>query len=79
MSIEYRKWLACFAINILGWFLFNCDSNIRYGTLNMLMRVVSIDDQAVQRHRIVILESVKIPTARPELPKLSRNKSNRCG
>ncbi|XP_071692165.1 AP-1 complex subunit gamma-2-like isoform X2 [Rutidosis leptorrhynchoides] len=59
MSIEDSSGLRALAINILGRFLSNRDNNIRYVALNMLMRAVSIDDQAVQRHRVTILECVK--------------------
>ncbi|KAJ0667110.1 putative adaptor protein complex AP-1, gamma subunit [Helianthus annuus] len=59
MSIEDVSGLRVLAINILGRFLSNRDNNIRYVALNMLMKAVSIDDQAVQRHRATILECVK--------------------
>ncbi|KAK1437818.1 hypothetical protein QVD17_03616 [Tagetes erecta] len=59
MSIEDISGLRVLAINILGRFLSNRDNNIRYVALNMLMKAVSIDDQAVQRHRVTILECVK--------------------
>ncbi|KAJ0523947.1 putative clathrin/coatomer adaptor, adaptin-like, armadillo-like helical [Helianthus annuus] len=59
MSIEDVSGLRVLAINILGRFLSNRDINIRYVALNMLMKAVSIDDQAVQRHRATILECVK--------------------
>lgn len=32
----------------------------RYVALNMLMKAISVDDQAVQRHRATILECVKV-------------------
>ncbi|XP_058763618.1 AP-1 complex subunit gamma-2-like [Vicia villosa] len=59
MSIEDNGGLRVLAINILGRFLSNRDNNIRYVALNMLMRAVSADAQAVQRHRATILECVK--------------------
>ncbi|KAG9152033.1 hypothetical protein Leryth_002292 [Lithospermum erythrorhizon] len=43
----------------LGRFLSNRDNNIRYVALNMLMRAIAVDSQAVQRHRATILECVK--------------------
>ncbi|XP_068649729.1 AP-1 complex subunit gamma-2-like [Aristolochia californica] len=59
MGIEATSGLRVLAINILGRFLSNRDNNIRYVALNMLMRAVSVDTQAVQRHRTTILECVK--------------------
>ncbi|CAN0925529.1 AP-1 complex subunit gamma-2 [Linum grandiflorum] len=59
MSIEDNGGLRVLAINILGRFLSNRDNNIRYVALNMLMRAISVDAQAVQRHRATILECVK--------------------
>ncbi|CAI8608910.1 unnamed protein product [Vicia faba] len=59
MSIEDNGGLRVLAINILGRFLSNRDNNIRYVALNMLMRAVSADAQAVRRHRATILECVK--------------------
>nr|KYP66181.1 AP-1 complex subunit gamma-1 [Cajanus cajan] len=59
MSIEDNGGLRVLAINILGRFLSNRDNNIRYVALNMLMKAVSADAQAVQRHRATILECVK--------------------
>ncbi|GJR91636.1 AP-1 complex subunit gamma-2-like protein isoform X2 [Tanacetum coccineum] len=59
MSIEDNSGLRVLAINILGRFLSNRDNNIRYVALNMLMKAISVDDQAVQRHRTTILECVK--------------------
>ena len=34
--------------------------NFRYIALNMLLKVVSVDTQAVQRHKITIVECVKV-------------------
>ncbi|KAL2903197.1 AP-1 complex subunit gamma-2 [Bienertia sinuspersici] len=59
MSIEDNSGLRVLAINILGRFLSNRDNNIRYVALNMLMRAINFDAQAVQRHRATILECVK--------------------
>ncbi|CAL0331505.1 unnamed protein product [Lupinus luteus] len=59
MSIEDNGGLRVLAINILGRFLSNRDNNIRYVALNMLMKAVTVDAQAVQRHRATILECVK--------------------
>lgn len=59
MAIEAIGGLRVLAINILGRFLSNRDNNIRYVALNMLMKAVAVDFQAVQRHRATILECVK--------------------
>ncbi|KAK3128480.1 hypothetical protein QOZ80_6BG0462240 [Eleusine coracana subsp. coracana] len=59
MSIEATSGLRVLAINILGRFLSNRDNNIRYVALNMLMKAIAVDAQAVQRHRATILECVK--------------------
>ncbi|KAJ4973273.1 hypothetical protein NE237_006447 [Protea cynaroides] len=59
MSIEDNSGLRVLAINILGKFLSNRDNNIRYVALNMLMKAIAVDAQAVQRHRATILECVK--------------------
>ncbi|XP_062221646.1 AP-1 complex subunit gamma-2-like isoform X2 [Phragmites australis] len=59
MGIEATSGLRVLAINILGRFLLNRDNNIRYVALNMLMRAITVDAQAVQRHRTTILECVK--------------------
>ncbi|KAG6847819.1 AP-1 complex subunit gamma-1 [Blastosporella zonata] len=47
------------AINILGKFLSNRDNNIRYVALNTLNKVVSMDTNAVQRHRNIILDCLR--------------------
>ncbi|THU47585.1 hypothetical protein C4D60_Mb09t17140 [Musa balbisiana] len=60
MGIEATSGLRVLAINILGRFLSNRDNNIRYVALNMLMKAVAVDSQAVQRHRTTILECVKL-------------------
>ncbi|KAG9144332.1 hypothetical protein Leryth_019427 [Lithospermum erythrorhizon] len=59
MGIEENSGLRVLAINILGRFLSNRDNNIRYVALNMLMRAITVDSQAVQRHRATILACVK--------------------
>lgn len=59
MTIEDNTGLRVLAINILGRFLSNRDNNIRYVALNMLMKAITVDSQAVQRHRATILECVK--------------------
>ncbi|KAL5552930.1 hypothetical protein UlMin_040331 [Ulmus minor] len=59
MSIEDNGGLRVLAINILGRFLSNRDNNIRYVALNILMKAITVDAQAVQRHRATILECVK--------------------
>ncbi|XP_074309844.1 AP-1 complex subunit gamma-1-like isoform X2 [Silene latifolia] len=59
MRIEDNSGLRVLAINILGRFLSNKDNNIRYVALNMLTRAINVDAQAVQRHRVTILECVK--------------------
>ena len=47
------------AINILGKFLGNLDNNIRYVALNTLNKVVSIDTNAVQRHRGTVISCLR--------------------
>lgn len=47
------------AVNIMGRFLTNKDNNIRYVALNTLAKMVSVDTQAVQRHRNIIVDCVK--------------------
>ncbi|KAK1296533.1 AP-1 complex subunit gamma-2 [Acorus calamus] len=59
MGIEATSGLRVLAINILGRFLSNRDNNIRYVALNILMKAIAIDAQAVQRHRATTLECVK--------------------
>ncbi|KAL2344306.1 hypothetical protein Fmac_005591 [Flemingia macrophylla] len=59
MSVEDNGGLRVLAINILGRFLLHRDNNIRYVGLNMLMKAVTADAQAVQRHRATILERIK--------------------
>ncbi|CAA2988677.1 AP-1 complex subunit gamma-2-like [Olea europaea subsp. europaea] len=59
MTIEENGGLRVLAVNILGRFLSSRDNNIRYVALNMLMKAIALDSQAVQRHRATILECVK--------------------
>lgn len=47
------------AINLLGRFLGHRDNNVRYVALETLVNVVSIDSQAVQRHRNTIIACMK--------------------
>lgn len=59
LEIKSDAGLRVMAINILGKFLGNTDNNIRYVALNTLIKVVSIDTNAVQRHRGIILECLR--------------------
>nr|PNR43621.1 hypothetical protein PHYPA_016002 [Physcomitrium patens] len=59
MAIEDIGGLRVLAINILGRFLANMDNNIRYVALNTLVKVVAVDNQAVQRHRATIVNCIK--------------------
>lgn len=59
LEIRADSALRVMAINILGKFLGNHDNNIRYVALNTLNKVVSIDTNAVQRHRSTILECLR--------------------
>ncbi|KAJ3836911.1 adaptin N terminal region-domain-containing protein [Lentinula raphanica] len=59
LEIEADSGLRVMAINILGKFLSNKDNNIRYVALNTLNKVVSIDTNAVQRHRNIILDCLR--------------------
>ncbi|KAL1565654.1 AP-1 complex subunit gamma-2-like isoform X1 [Salvia divinorum] len=49
----HLEFLTPFWLNLPGW----------YVALNMLMKAISLDSQAVQRHRATILECVKDPDA----------------
>ncbi|EJD07418.1 Adaptor protein complex AP-1 gamma subunit [Fomitiporia mediterranea MF3/22] len=59
LEIEADSGLRVMAINILGKFLSNRDNNIRYVALNTLNKVVSMDTNAVQRHRNIILDCLR--------------------
>ncbi|WFD42841.1 clathrin associated protein complex large subunit [Malassezia psittaci] len=59
LEIQADSALRVMAINILGKFLGNRDNNIRYVALNTLNKVVTIDTNAVQRHRTTILECLR--------------------
>lgn len=56
MDIEADSSLRVLAVNILGRFLANTDNNIRYVALNTLAKTVTVDMNAVQRHRNTVLE-----------------------
>ena len=59
LEIEADSGLRVMAINILGKFLTNRDNNIRYVALHTLNKVVSMDTNAVQRHRNTILDCLR--------------------
>lgn len=59
MAVDSIGGLKVLAINTLGRFLAHRDNNIRYVALTTLARVVSVDSQAVQRHRATIVACVK--------------------
>lgn len=59
LDMEADQPLRVMAINILGKFLGNKDNNIRYVALNTLNKVVSIDTNAVQRHRSIIIDCLR--------------------
>ena len=59
LDIEADSGLRVLGVNILGKFLSNKDNNIRYVALNTLLKVVSIEPNAVQRHRATILECLR--------------------
>ena len=59
MEIEAEQGLRVLAINLLGRFLSNKDHNIRYVALNTLLKTISKDINAVQRHRTTVLECLQ--------------------
>ena len=59
LGIEAENGLRVMAINILGRFLGNRDNNIRYVALSQLNKVVTMDTNAVQRHRSIILDCLR--------------------
>lgn len=59
LAIRADSALRVMAINILGKFLGNLDNNIRYVALNTLNKVVSIDTNAVQRHRGTVISCLR--------------------
>ncbi|KAL1916302.1 uncharacterized protein VTP21DRAFT_5919 [Calcarisporiella thermophila] len=59
LDIRSESGLKVLAINILGKFLSNRDNNIRYVALETLNKTISIDPNAVQRHRKTILECLR--------------------
>jgi AP-1 complex subunit gamma-1 len=61
LEIEADSGLRVLGINILGKFLANKDNNIRYVALNTLVKVVTVEPNAVQRHRNTILECLRDP------------------
>ncbi|ORZ25506.1 adaptin N terminal region-domain-containing protein [Absidia repens] len=59
MDIQSEAGLRVLAVNILGKFLSNRDNNIRYVALETLNKTVGIENQAVQRHRNIILDCLR--------------------
>ncbi|CAG8554471.1 10937_t:CDS:10, partial [Paraglomus brasilianum] len=59
MEIQSESGLRVLAINILGKFLTNRDNNIRYVALTTLNKTVTINMNAVQRHRNIILDCLR--------------------
>lgn len=59
LDIEASSGLRVLAVNIMGRFLLNRDNNIRYVALNTLHRLVTLDANAVQRHKTTITECLR--------------------
>ncbi len=59
MTIESNSCLWVLGINILGKFLVNKENNIWFVALKTLQTVVSVDFNAVQRHKQTIIECLK--------------------
>jgi AP-1 complex subunit gamma-1 len=59
MNIESSNTLKTVAINILGKFLGNKDSNSKYVALQALQKVCKFDLNAVQKHKQIILDCLK--------------------
>jgi AP-1 complex subunit gamma-1 len=60
MAIESSPTLKTLGINILGKFLSNKDSNSKYVSLYMLQRTLKYDPNAVQKHKNIILDCLKV-------------------
>lgn len=60
-GIEADSGLRVLGINILGKFLTTKDNNTRYVALNTLLKVVTTEPVAVQRHRATIVECFADP------------------
>ncbi|CAG7831854.1 unnamed protein product [Allacma fusca] len=61
MDVQSESGLRVLAVNILGRFLLNSDKNIRYVALTTLQKTVTLDQNAVQRHRSTVLDCLKDP------------------
>ncbi|KTW31507.1 hypothetical protein T552_00149 [Pneumocystis carinii B80] len=61
LDIETNKGLRVLGVNILGKFLSDNDNNIKYIALNTLNKVISIEPNAVQRHRSTVLKCLRDP------------------
>ncbi|EMR10546.1 hypothetical protein PNEG_01252 [Pneumocystis murina B123] len=61
LDIEANKGLRVLGVNILGKFLSDNDNNIKYVALNTLSKVISIEPNAVQRHRSTVLKCLRDP------------------
>ena len=60
MAIESATSLKDLGINILGKFLSNKDANSRYVSLYSLQKVLKHNIEAVQKHRNIILDCLKV-------------------